>query len=95
MAAFTEELSRLARVGAVLTWTWDDAGFVSVPKGSVLDQPLVSFDLVCTDAVHITIWRTGNTPWREFTVPAGTYSYPSGGPVQRTSDISYIYLGTV
>lgn len=96
MADRTETLAALARVGATLTWTFDDATFLPnpPPKTPQPSMPLIRFDLTCSEPVTIRIWRTGNTPWREFTVPAGTYQYPSGGPVQNTGDITFISLGT-
>ena len=96
MAEIMKQISYLGKANATLTVTFNDTPAPPPPTrpGGWPDYDLVRFNLTCSKAVEIKLWRTGNTPWREFTVPPGTYEYPAGGPVQKWSDITLVRLAT-
>ena len=84
MAEVTKQISYLGVADASLTATWDDVTLA-----------LTRFNLTTAATVEVKLWRTGQTPWREFTLPPGSYQYDAGGPVQNWSDITLIRLATV
>ena len=84
MALVTKQISYLGTANASLTATYDDVTLA-----------ITRFNLTCSKAVEVKVWRTGQTPWREFTVTPGSYQYDAGGPVQNWSDITLVRLATV
>lgn len=79
MAEVTRQLMQID--GAVLTCTFDDVTLA-----------LTRFNLEATRSVHIILWRTGKTPWRDFVLPPGSYQYDAGGPVTNWTDIDRFEL---
>jgi hypothetical protein len=95
MPVFTYPAWMVKAGAAVLSVTVDGPAQQDPPIKPPPDSVLIRFNLVCTVPVHIKLWRTSQIPWREFTLPPGSYEYPAGGPVQKMSDITYVYMTTV